>query len=99
MTIRAPIVILTQSLAMFHQLKVICLGTWMDTFRHVKIVSRGRVGWNCMLRNRRQFVERHRSEMAEELERLSRWLDWPTIASPPFESDTNTDTMENINTL
>ena len=71
----------------------------MDTVRHVKIVNRGRVGWNCMLRNCRQFVERHPSEMAEELERLSRWLDWPTIASPPFESDTNTDTKENINTL
>ena len=36
--------------------------------------------------------------MREELERLSRWLGWPTIASPPLESNTNTDTKENRNT-
>ena len=48
--------------------------------------------WNCMLRNCRQFVGRHPSEM-EELERLSRWLDWPTIASPSLESHTNTDNL------
>ena len=51
-------------------------------------------GWSCMLRNCRQFVGRHPSEM-EELERLSRWLDWPTIASPRLESHTNIDKYTN----
>ena len=59
-----------------------------------------RVRWNLVLwskmelRNCRQFVGRHPSEM-EELERLSRWLDWPTIASPQVQSHTNTDKYTN----